>query len=181
LFLEYFSVNFVLNDLQKKMIVEMINESGTNSSVHQLVDTFNRKNLVKLFLKLHADAVPLWGKMTSQQMVEHLIDQVQYTNGKKEPFCEVSAEKARSAKQAYIYTDLEIPKNVILGDIPDQSMYPDLINAINQLMIELADFDEYFEKSGMTAIHGGFGPMNYEEWIIWHSKHFKHHLKQFGF
>ena len=162
------------------MIMEMTNESVMNPGTNQLVDTFNRKNLTKLFLKLNADTVPFWGKMKPQQMVEHLIDQVQYTNGKKEPFCEVSEEEARLAKQLNIYTDLEIPKNVIFGDISDQLTYPDLIGAVNQLMIELADFERYFKKSGTIAIHGGFGPMNYEEWIIWHSKHFKHHLKQFG-
>ncbi|MGY0035657.1 DUF1569 domain-containing protein [Pedobacter sp. NJ-S-72] len=151
-----------------------------NSSVHQLVNTSNRRNLEKLFLELKADATPLWGKMKPQQMVEHLIDQVQYTNGKKEPFCEVSLEEAQLARQANIYTDLEIPKNVIFGDIPDQLIYPDLSNAISQLMIELRDFDAYFKKPGTTAIHGAFGPMNYDEWIIWHSRHFKHHLKQFG-
>ncbi|WP_449440649.1 DUF1569 domain-containing protein [Pedobacter steynii] len=64
--------------------------------------------------------------------------------------------------------------------MPDQLIYQDLPTAIHQLMIELDDFDQHFSKAGTLVIHGGFGPMNYKEWCIWHSKHFLHHLKQFG-
>lgn len=149
-------------------------------NLNQLAVTANRKNLANLFLKLNADHKPRWGIMGPQQMVEHLIKQVSYTNGKRVPFCEVTEEQAQSAKQAYIYADQEIPRNAILGGIPDPLIYPDLENADQQLMTELEDFDNYFKKSGMTAIHGGFGAMNYEEWVFWHSKHFKHHLEQFS-
>ena len=43
----------------------------------------NREQLKRLFLSIDANAQPLWGKMTPQQMVEHLVENVQYTNGKK--------------------------------------------------------------------------------------------------
>ncbi|WP_449440618.1 hypothetical protein [Pedobacter steynii] len=75
-----------------------------------LIDTNNRKHLEALFLELQQNSRAIWGKMNPQQMVEHLIDQVQYTNGKKEPFCEVPEEQARLAKQVNIYTAVEIPK-----------------------------------------------------------------------
>lgn len=145
-----------------------------------LIDTNNRKHLEGLFLKLQPNSPAVWGKMKPQQMVEHLIDQVQYTNGKKEPFCEVSEEQALLAKQVNIYTAVEIPRNVIFGEIPDDLIYPDLPTAIHKLMIELGDFDQYFMEPGTLVIHGGFGLMNYKEWCIWHSKHFSHHLKQFN-
>jgi hypothetical protein len=146
----------------------------------QLVDVANRQNLHRALQRLTPLTVPLWGKMEPQQMVEHMIDQVQYTNGKKIPFCDVPADEAEAAKQINIYTDLQIPRNVILGKLPDSQIYPDLETAVNQLMTELADFDRYFKKPGTVAIHGGFGPMDYNEWLIWHGKHFTHHLKQFG-
>jgi hypothetical protein len=146
----------------------------------ELIEPQNRKYLESHFLKLQPDTPAVWGKMTSQQMVEHLIDQVQYTNGKKEPFCEVLEKEANKAKQINIYTDVEIPRNVVFGTPQEQLIYPDLPSAIQRLLAELDDFDQYFAKPGRTAIHGGFGPMNYKEWLIWHSKHFFHHLKQFG-
>lgn len=148
--------------------------------MNQIVDTPNRAHLLDLFLGLRPDTLSLWGKMEPQQMVEHLIDQVQYTNGKKIPFLEFSEEEAKLAKEKNIYTNVKIPKNVIFGALPDHLIYPDLPSAIKQLMTELDDFDLYFRNPETTAIHGAFGPMNYKEWIIWHSKHFTHHLSQFG-
>jgi hypothetical protein len=145
-----------------------------------MIATDNRKNLERLFRQLQPDTIAIWGKMTPQQMVEHLIDQVQYTNGKKVPFCEVPDEQAELAKQANIYSPLEIPRNVTRGELPKKLIYPDLPTAIQQLMNELGDFDKYFSRPGTTAIHGAFGPMNYKEWLIWHRKHFTHHLNQFG-
>jgi hypothetical protein len=146
----------------------------------EIIELKNRKYLESLFLKLQVNTPAVWGKMTAQQMVEHLIDQVQYTNGTKEPFCEVSDEEAKKARQINIYTDIEIPRNVVFG-VPQQNLlYPDLISATHQLMTELHKFDQYFSEPGKTEIHGAFGPMTYKEWLIWHSKHFYHHLQQFG-
>jgi hypothetical protein len=146
----------------------------------QLVDTANREVLHRLLLQLDVDAKPLWGKMTPQQMVEHLIENVQYANGTLIPTCRRTADEAYNAKQLSIYTDVQIPKNLFLGPLPDEYCYADLQTAIKQLMVDLDIFDQYFKTPGTTAIHGGFGPMDYNEWVIWHSKHFTHHLKQFG-
>ena len=124
--------------------------------------------------------MPLWGKMRSQQMVEHLIEQVQYTNGTKIPTCDVPKEEAYQRKQKGLDLQYEIPRNIVLGTLPESYEYESLHSAINQLMKELELFDTHFKQSGRTELHGGFGPMNYQEWQIWHSKHFTHHFKQFG-
>ncbi|NQX38774.1 oxepin-CoA hydrolase / 3-oxo-5,6-dehydrosuberyl-CoA semialdehyde dehydrogenase [Pedobacter steynii] len=158
----------------------MMKTNDTIGAPFRLVDTPNRLSLETLFRQLQPGTIAIWGKMTPQQMIEHLIDQVQYTNGTKEPFCEVSEEQAKLAKQANIYGPLEIPRNVTRGVLPAKLIYPDLVTAIRQLMKELDDFDKYFSDPETTAVHGAFGPMNYDEWLIWHSKHFTHHLNQFG-
>jgi hypothetical protein len=146
----------------------------------QSIDINNREELRKLLLKLDPDTIPLWGKMTPQQMVEHLVDQVQWTNGKKIPTCDASAEEAEQDKQLWIYTNAQIPQNVILGDLPEKYQFSDIEAAISQVMTELDEFDRYFKEPTATAIHGGFGPMNHNEWVIWHNKHFSHHLRQFN-
>ncbi|MEN5055603.1 DUF1569 domain-containing protein [Sphingobacterium kitahiroshimense] len=148
--------------------------------VTKIIEPQNREHLERLLLKLEKDSLPIWGKMTAQQMVEHLIDQVQYTNGKKIPYCEVTEQEAYKARQINIYTDTELSRNVIFGEPLKKLLFSDLNVATNQLMSELRDFDKYFEEPGKTEIHGAFGPMTYQEWLIWHSKHFYHHLKQFG-
>ena len=148
--------------------------------MNPFIDINNRELLKQLLCSLHPDTQPLWGAMKPQQMVEHLISQVQYTNGKKSGTCHRSTDEAAKSKAMGIYTDQRIPKNVVLGSLPDHYDYDNLQTAIDQLMLELEAFDEYFKVPGAFAIHGGFGPMDYHEWQIWHNKHFTHHLMQFG-
>ena len=92
----------------------------------QLIDNPNREQLYKLFSALDERALPLWGKMQPQQMVEHLADSVEYTNGKKATVCARPEADALKSKQVMIYTDALIPKNVILGELPEFFTYPDL-------------------------------------------------------
>jgi hypothetical protein len=148
--------------------------------MYTLIDINNRELLKELLSSLHPDAKPLWGAMEPQQMVEHLITNVRYTNGKQTGTCDRPADAVEKSKNNGIYTDSRIPKNVILGSLPIHYEYDNLQEAIDQLMVELEDFDQYFETPGAVAIHGGFGPLDYYEWQVWHSKHFSHHLVQFG-
>ena len=143
-------------------------------------DINNRAELQRLLLSLDPQITPIWGKMKPQQMVEHLVDQVEWTNGKKIPFCERPADEAYQSKMDMVYSDIEIGRGVVFKSPPEDYQYPDIPTAVDQLMLELEAFDRYFEQPGITAIHGGFGPMNHHEWLIWHGKHFTHHLKQFG-
>jgi len=147
--------------------------------MNRFIDISNREEMKNAFANLTANAKPVWGNMTPQQMVEHMIDQVEHTNGKKIPTLDVSPEEAAKSKQLWIYTDVEIPRNVVLAVLPGY-IHPDLATAIHQLFIELDAFHEHFKQPGLTEIHGGFGHMDYNEWVIWHGKHFTHHLKQFG-
>ncbi|MGF7075802.1 hypothetical protein [Mucilaginibacter sp. R-33] len=148
--------------------------------MNQFVDITNRKVLYRLMLNLQPEAAPLWGKMKPQQMIEHLIDQVQYTNGVKIPAWDGPDDNTAARKHSAVYTDAEIPRNIFLEELADTLIYPNLETAINQLMKELDTFDRYFNTPDVKVIHGAFGPMDYYEWIIWHGKHFTHHLKQFG-
>ena len=140
----------------------------------------NRIELRTLLLSVDPETKPLWGKMNVLQMVEHLVEQVKWTNGKKVCTCETSAEEAFKSKQKWVYTDAIIPKNLPGIDIPERPEHENIETAMIQLLKELDDFDEYFKEPGITAIHGGYGAMNYNEWLIWHNKHFTHHLKQFN-
>lgn len=144
------------------------------------VDITNRKQLRGLLQKLEPGTIPLWGKMNAQQMVEHLVDQVEYTNGKKIPYCDFPPDEAERAKREMFLTNPDIPKNLFLSHLPEHFAYSSLETAIEQFILALDAFDEYFKTPGATAIHGAYGPMDYKEWIFWHNKHFTHHFKQFG-
>lgn len=146
------------------------------------IDITDSENLFHLLSGLKADTLPSWGRLRAQSMVEHLIENVQATNGKIMATLAESPEDALREKQQKVLTDFIIPRNAggFSPDATKTTKYKDLDTAIKQLMEELQDFHEYFGVEGRTAIHPGFGPMNYHEWIVWHGKHFTHHFRQFG-
>jgi len=140
----------------------------------------NPEQIHQLLKSLHEDTAPLWGKMNARQMVEHLIEQTRYTNGTFEPTLDFPLDEAIQRKQRAKQNDGPMTRNVNLGPLPSNYEFPDLQSAIDQLMIELVRFDTHFATPGTLAIHGGFGPMDREEWVWWHNKHFTHHFTQFG-
>jgi hypothetical protein len=142
----------------------------------------DREKLISLLGALTPGTPACWGKMNAQNMIEHLVEAVEYTNGKKIAVLDVSPEEAAMKKKTHVDSDFVIPRGA-KGPLPDSTLhkrFPDLQTAICNLFIELDAFEEYFKTEYRTAIHGAFGPMNYKEWLIWHGKHFMHHFKQFG-
>jgi hypothetical protein len=146
----------------------------------QLIDIVNRSVFRNVLFALKADAIPLWGKMTPQQMVEHMIRQLEFSNGKRTFKCELPPDIAAANKQIWIYTDAQIPHNVGLGAPLDPYRFESLQHANEQLMKELVDFDEFYVDNNIMCDHAAYGPLNYKEWVIWHNKHFTHHFKQFS-
>ncbi|HEV8504998.1 MAG TPA: hypothetical protein VGQ53_06350 [Chitinophagaceae bacterium] len=146
------------------------------------IDITDRKNLNSLLNILQSETPALWGRMNAQNMIEHLIEAVEYTNGKRMADLRFPPGKADQQRKDLVHGDFVIP-NGVQGYLPDATKtkkFKDLPTAIRELNKELDAFEIFFKTEGMTAIHFEFGPMNYNEWIIWHGKHFTHHFKQFG-
>src|SRR4029078_10394772 len=145
-------------------------------------DITDRKKLNSLLTNLQAGTPALWGIMNAQNMIEHLVEAVEYTNGKRVADLRFPAEKANKQRQELVHSDFVIPIEV-RGYLPDATKtkrFKDLGSAILELNNELNAFEHFFKPEGVTAVHFEFGSMNYKEWIIWHGKHFTHHFKQFG-
>ena len=146
------------------------------------IDITDRKNLSLLLNRLQPGTPALWGRMNAQNMIEHLVEALEYTNGKRVADLRVSSEFALLQKNDLVHSDFVIP-NGVTGYLPDATKtnrFTDLENSIVELNKELDAFEHFFKTEGITAIHFEFGPMNHQEWIIWHGKHFNHHFKQFG-
>jgi len=146
------------------------------------IDITDRKNLKSLLSVLQPETPALWGRMNPQNMIEHLVEAVEYTNGKRVAELQVPTNKANKQRKDLVNSDFVIPIGVT-GYLPDATKakrFKDLTTAILELNNELDAFEIFFKTEGVTAIHFEFGPMNYKEWIIWHGKHFTHHFKQFG-
>ena len=149
----------------------------------KFIDFKDRQTLKDILSLLKADTPALWGAFKAQTMIEHLAREVQFTNGKKHCGLDGSEEDARIEKLKWVYSDLEIPKLVVVAP-PEAFLhlaFPDLKTAIDALFTEIDDFELYYrDDRNKTAIHPAFGALNYSEWVIWHGKHFTHHFKQFG-
>jgi hypothetical protein len=76
-----------------------------------------------------------------------------------------------------------MPKNIEVPFATREQLLrnEELALAIDELLLEWIDFEDFFsEKPDRTQSHPYYGPLNYEQWIRLHSKHFTHHFSQFG-
>ena len=138
---------------------------------------------LKLLNKLNSQQKPLWGKMTPQHMVEHLILAVQMSNGKLKLECFNPPDKIPSLKR-FLMSNRPMPKlfvNPVIGEDLRPLKCSSLDEAMQRLKNEIEDHVLFFENnSGAKTVNVTFGELNNEEWDVFHQKHFTHHLSQFG-
>jgi hydroxymethylglutaryl-CoA reductase len=133
---------------------------------------------------LKQDTPALWGQMNAQQMIEHLAFIVSVSNGRLP--VQPTAESARLAhrKMRYFEKDTPIPKGLrveMVPETPHPMAFPDIEAAKMHLFEQLDRFDDFFnEHPNLTTMHPMLGPLNYDEWVQTHARHFRHHLQQFG-
>lgn len=141
------------------------------------------KFILSALSKLTTDAQPIFGKMTPQHMVEHLAFSLMFSNGKMPQALLVAEDTAAKIKEKIIDLDQEIPigyKAPMLKDDLPKLHFPSLDAAIQKLMTEWNDYNAYKQSYlYKISIHPTMGVLSYKEWDIFHSKHFKHHFKQF--
>ncbi|MBK7104881.1 MAG: hypothetical protein IPH62_06325 [Ignavibacteriae bacterium] len=137
-----------------------------------------------LLEKLTTETKPNWGIMTAQHMIEHLILAVKTSNGK------FSIDKCLSPPDKYpilkrfLQSSKPLPKdfvNPVLGEGLQPLIYSDLDSAKDELKLQIEEFYNYFkENPSAQPMNATFGPLNFDEWKIFHTKHFTHHFTQFG-
>jgi hypothetical protein len=133
--------------------------------------------------KLNPQQKALWGKMTPQHMVEHLILAVQMSNGKLKLECFNPPEKIPTLKR-FLMSNRPMPKgfvNPVIGPDNLPLNYSSLDESKNKLEEEIEDYYRFFEENpDVRPVNVTFGELNKEEWDVFHKKHFTHHLSQFG-
>ena len=132
---------------------------------------------------LNPNQKPVWGKMTPQHLVEHLILAVKMGNGKLNLECINRAEKLPTLKK-FLMSDRPMPKGYINPAIGSDNLplnYSSLEQAIINLRSEVESFHHFFrDNPNATTVNVTFGELNKTEWDQFHKKHFIHHLEQFG-
>ena len=140
-----------------------------------------REIIIARINKLNGDEKPLWGKMTADQMISHLVQATEL------PFVETVADRSNLVSRIFIKPlilyCLTMPKEVKVS--------PDLNQQENGRKPQGFDVDKAvllnsIEKLGTLPTdhkclaHPFFGKMTAKEWAIIAHKHIDHHLKQFG-
>ena len=125
----------------------------------------------------------LWGKMSFQHMIEHLGQAVKISNGKLIVECYMPAEKLPTLKRI-LMSERPLPKNFInplYGEKIIPLEFATAEEAVSALKQEIDDYTNcFFQKPDSIFVNPTFGALNKEEWEVFHGKHFRHHLSQFG-
>lgn len=132
---------------------------------------------------LKVDAKPLWGKMSPQHMVEHLILTLSISNGTRD--VEVFTEdRLIPIQKRFLMSDKPLPKlfiNPAIGENLLRLQFGEIDSAKDALINEIKKYEEFFNSNpDSTPAHPQFGKLNKQEWDIFHKKHFEHHFSQFG-
>lgn len=155
----------------------------------QLFQIYSKRNklysaqLIQSLKNLQSDQAPLWGKMTPQHMVEHLFIAVQASINDIEVKVYTEDRKIPVLKRLF-FRDGEFPKefmNPAIGPDLLKLKFEDLNSAIKELENVLMRYNKFFDENpSAKTIHPVFGYLTKDEWDVFHQKHFKHHLSQFG-
>jgi oxepin-CoA hydrolase / 3-oxo-5,6-dehydrosuberyl-CoA semialdehyde dehydrogenase len=146
-------------------------------------DRFLRDGFRDALRGLPPDRAPRWGRMTPQQMVEHLAWTFQISTGQIEVECLIP-EPRRERMKPFLHDDRPSPRdfrNPLLEQGLPPLRHPGLGEAVAALQREMERFLAYAKASpGGIHTHPVFGPIGLEEWSRAHFKHCYHHLRQFG-
>ena len=141
------------------------------------------ERIIESLNKLTPDQKPLWGKMTAQHMVEHLIWTVQCSNGRLKLDCYTTPERLPILKR-FLMSNKPLPQlfvNPAIGPDLLPLKYSNLEEAKRELEREIEYYNKYFnENPEALTVNPIFGKLNKKEWNILHEKHFALHLSQFG-
>jgi len=148
-----------------------------------LRETFLRRRLFEALIPLHDDTRPHWGRMTAQQMIEHLLWAFELSNGEVHVECPIP-EPQRQRMKAFLYDDRPTPRefmNPVLTTGLPSLRHKGLAEAVARLR---AAVNHFIQKAASTPdatqMHPVFGPIGMDEWARAHFKHTYHHLLQFG-
>ncbi len=140
------------------------------------------ETLINVLDKLDANKKALWGKMSAQQMVEHLTEMIQMSVGKGD-FKQITPDDKLESMLRFLDSDKPMAKGI---EVEFASKNPELKHeelelAIDDFIDNWLSFEEYYEEYPTnTNLHPYYGKLNEENWRKLHSKHFTHHFQQFG-
>jgi len=145
--------------------------------------SFIRTSFPALVSSLQEKTEPFWGKMSVQQMVEHVTGFFKVSTDQLH-FPMVTPEEHLPKLKEFLLSEKQFRENTkapVLPEEPLPVMEPDLSSAVSNLKQAIENFFKFYELHPDKKIaHPVFGPLNFEEWVLLHYKHVTHHARQFG-
>lgn len=139
-------------------------------------------NTPALLRTLDQNQRPVWGKMTPQHLVEHLVGSWRISNGRARVKCIFEGEELEK-RRSFLLSDAPYAKNItnpVQGDGLAPLRKPSLEAAILQLEDEMHAFFKHFEENpNAIEMHPVFGELDYDGWVSFQHKHMSHHLSQY--
>ena len=145
---------------------------------------FISKEYIPLLKDLQTEATGKWGKMNAQQMVEHVAAFFLVSTGKIK-FDLVTPVEHLPKYREFLFSDKEFRENTkapahVIGEEALPLRYSNMNEALENLAAAIAGFETYFKANdSRKTLHPVFGELNFEEWVLLHYKHVRHHLRQF--
>ena len=135
--------------------------------------------------QLDPSTSPQWGKMSVQQMIEHLgCEALTNANGRLKFDNIMTAPDHLVKMREFLMSEKpfkENTKNPLMGEEPSPLKYKTVQAAIGRLQQELIIFFEVYEKNPELIVRNPFfGDLNFEQNVQLLHKHALHHLRQFG-
>lgn len=128
---------------------------------------------------------PKFGKMTPQQMLEHLTLSYKIASGEIQDFKVVTTEEELEETQASLWNYEPMPQRFNFplyktGKLPELN-YQNLATAKEKLKEAREAYQEFFvQHPDAQTKHPVFGKLNKFEWKLLNRKHLNHHFDQFG-
>jgi oxepin-CoA hydrolase / 3-oxo-5,6-dehydrosuberyl-CoA semialdehyde dehydrogenase len=133
--------------------------------------------------QLSPEAKPLWGLMSPQHMVEHVIGTWRISNGRAR-VTKIFHPELLEKRRNFLFSEDEYERNIpnpVFGNGLQDHRKESLSASIDQLESEIQAFFQYHEENPMVMEnHPVFGALDTEGWILFQKKHMSHHLAQFG-
>ena len=147
-------------------------------------ESFLKHRFISLLRQIPTDTPPQWGKMTLQQMIEHMSDYMRIASGKTVHNDFVFGPEQLQKNRDFMLSEKPFKENTpnpLLSEVPAPVKNISTQEAISELQKELNYFFSFFEKNNLQVTRNPFfGDLNYEQNIHLLYKHVLHHLKQFG-
>ncbi len=133
--------------------------------------------------RIPADAVPKWGELRRDSLVEHLVWTLLHSMGrsKRVPFFG-NWFTVHLVGPIFLTGIVPIPKNLKMpkalaaqGVVPREPGGIDTLRSLMTEYIALVQADEL-----KPAPHPAFGDIGVDGWDFLHVRHFEHHFRQFG-